>query len=58
MRYRVYSNMNIDRTTSFIFATYFKTKKEAIKYGETLKLLPNVTTVYVERKVVTSWVSC
>ena len=53
MKYRVYTQKNICRRTGMIYATYFKTKKEAIAYADTL-----TEPAKIERKVVTSWVSC
>lgn len=57
MKYRVYNDQNIMRAGSpmagHIFATYFKTKREAIAHAE--KIGGNVR---IERKVCTSWVTC
>ena len=51
MRYRVYNEKNIGN--GIIFATYFRTKKEAKAFAETLG-----GEVKMERKVCTSWVAC
>jgi hypothetical protein len=51
MKYRVYTNNNICKRTGNIFATYFKTKREAVKYASTL------TDAIIEHKVATTWVA-
>jgi hypothetical protein len=53
MKYRVYTEKNICTRTGIIFATYFKTKKEAVAYANTL-----TEPAKIERKLVTSWVPC
>lgn len=53
MKYRVYTKTNISERTGNIFATYFRTKREAIAYAATLK-----EPATIERKIVTSWVAC
>ena len=53
MKYRAYNEMNIDKRTGYIFATYFRTKKEAKAHAE--KIGGNAK---VERKLVESWVAC
>ena len=58
MKYRVYTNKNISTSPAFIFATYFKTKREAVAHAEMLKNDSTVTEIHLERKVATSWVSC
>lgn len=52
MKYRVYNQKNIDERTGIIFATYFKTKREAIAFAATLE------NAIIERKLVSSWVAC
>jgi hypothetical protein len=52
MKYRVYNQKNIDERTGITFATYFKTKREAIAFAATLE------NAIIERKLVTSWVAC
>ena len=51
MKYRVYNEKNI--ANGYIFATYFRTKKEAKAFAETLG-----GEVKIERKVCTDWVAC
>lgn len=57
MKYRVYNEQNIVREgypmAGQIFATYFRTKKEAIAHGE--KIGGNVR---IERKCGDSWTPC
>lgn len=53
MKYRVYTQKNICERTGIIFATYFKTKREAVAYANTL-----TDQAFIERKLVYSWVSC
>ncbi len=54
MKYRVYNEQNIVREgfpmAGHIFATYFRTKREAVAYAQTIE---NPT---IERKLVESWV--
>ena len=50
MRYRAYNEKNISVTTGWIFATYFKTKKEAMAHAE--KIGGNAV---VERKIGGEW---
>ena len=52
MKYRVYNEQNICKRTGIVFATYFRTKREAIAHAEKIG---NAT---IERKVCTSWVTC
>ena len=52
MNYRVYNEQNISATTGIIFATYFRTKKEAVAHAEKIG---NAT---IERKIGTSWIAC
>ena len=53
MKYRVYNEKNICKRTGIIFATYFRTKKDAKAFAETLG-----GEVKIERKVCTNWVAC
>lgn len=48
MKYRV-----VD-TNEYFMPTYFKTKREAVAYAETITNYPAA----VEKKLVTSWVRC
>jgi hypothetical protein len=52
MNYRVYNEQNIDKRTGITFATYFRTKKEAKAFAQT------INNAIIERKVCTSWVAC
>lgn len=58
MNYRVYTNKNIDARTGWIFATYFKTKREAVAFAATLEGMNGVTEIHLERKAVTTWNPC
>lgn len=51
MRYRVYNQQNYSERLKQYFPTYFRTKKEALKYAMTLS-----GQVYIQRKVGTVWV--
>lgn len=51
MKYRAYNEQNISERTGIIFATYFRTKKEAIAHAE--KIGGNAK---VERKIGNTWV--
>lgn len=53
MKYRVYNEINICKRTGIIFATYFRTKKEAVAYAKEIG-----GEVRIERQLVTSWVAC
>jgi hypothetical protein len=53
MNYRTYNESNICKRTNMIFATYFRTKKEAKAYAE--KIGGNYT---IERKIGGNWVKC
>ena len=53
MKYRAYNEKNICQRTGIIFATYFRTKKEAKAFAETLG-----GEVKIERKVCTNWIAC
>lgn len=53
MNYRAYNENNICKRTNMIFATYFRTKKEAKAYAE--KIGGNYT---IERKIGGNWVKC
>ncbi len=48
MSWRTYNERNICARTGIIFATYFRTKKEAVAYCE-------IYGGVVEKKLVTSW---
>lgn len=50
MKYRVYTEQNKEATTDFIFASYFKTKREAESFAE------NQEKPIIERKVGSSWI--
>ena len=52
MKYRVYNEQNICKRTGITFATYFRTKKEAIVHADKIG---NAT---IERKIGSSWVAC
>lgn len=52
MKYRVYNEQNYSERTGNYFATYFKTKKEAIAFAGQIG---NAT---VERKCANTWVKC
>ena len=52
MKFRVYNEKNI-APNGIIFATYFRTKKEAKAFAETLG-----GEVKMERKICTEWVAC
>ena len=49
MKFRVYNDKNINNTINKKFPTYFKTKKEAIAYGEKIG---NAT---IEKKIGGDW---
>ena len=49
MKFRVYNDVNIDKRTGNKFPTYFKTKKEAVAYSETIE---NAT---IEKKIGLNW---
>ena len=49
MKFRAYNDVNIDKRTGKKFPTYFKTKKEAIEYGEKIG---NAT---IEKKIGGDW---
>ena len=51
MKFRVYNEKNI-ASNGIIFATYFKTKREAIEYGNTV-LGGDYT---IEKKIASNWV--
>jgi hypothetical protein len=53
MNYRTYNEKNICKRTGIIFATYFRTKKEAVAYAKEIG-----GNAVVERKMVTTWVAC
>ena len=53
MKYRVYNEKNISQYDGAIFATYFKTKKEAVAYANQIG-----GDVKIERKLVSCWVPC
>ena len=53
MRYRAYNEQNICERTGITFATYFRTKKEAIAHAQ--KIGGNAR---VERKVGDLWIAC
>lgn len=53
MKYRAYNEQNICQRTGIIFATYFRTKREAIAHAE--KIGGNAK---IQRKVVDTWVDC
>ena len=53
MKFRVYNEKNIARD-GYIFATYFKTKREAESYGKNI-LGGNYT---IEKKIASNWVAC
>lgn len=53
MKYRVYNEKNICKRTGIIFATYFRTKREAKEFAATM-----TGDVRIERKLVESWVAC
>ncbi len=53
MKYRAYNEKNIDKRTGFIFAKYFRTKREAKAHAEKIG-----GDARVERKLVESWVAC
>lgn len=53
MKYRVYNEKNISTTTNHIFATYFRTRKEAVAYAT--EIGGNAT---IERKIGCEWVAC
>lgn len=48
MKFRVYDS----KKTNGMFATYFKTKKEALAFASTLE------NAKVEKKMLTNWVAC
>lgn len=50
MNYRAYNEKNICTRTGWIFATYFRTKREAVAHAE--KIGGNAV---VERKIGGSW---
>lgn len=52
MKFRVYNEKNI-ANDGYIFATYFKTKREAENYGK--NILGNYT---IEKKIAGNWVAC
>ena len=53
MKFRVYNKKNI-ASNGYIFATYFKTKREAENYGKNI-LGGNYT---IEKKIASNWVAC
>lgn len=53
MNYRVYNEKNISERTGNIFATYFRTKKEAKAFAEQLG-----GQVHIERKIGGNWCAC
>jgi hypothetical protein len=52
MKFRVYNEKNI-ASNGYIFATYFKTKREAENYGK--NILGNYL---IEKKIAGNWVAC
>lgn len=52
MKYRAYNEQNICKRTGTIFATYFRTKKEAVAYAE--KIGGNAK---IERQIGNVWVA-
>jgi hypothetical protein len=52
MKYRAYNEQNICHRTGIIFATYFRTKREAVAHAE--KIGGNAK---VERKIGDTWVA-
>jgi hypothetical protein len=50
MRYRVYNDTNISKNPDYIFATYFKTKKEAVVYSKQIG-----NNAKVEKKIGCQW---
>ena len=52
MKYRAYNEQNICKRTGIIFATYFRTKREAVAFAEQLG-----GDAVVERKIGSSWVA-
>ena len=53
MKYRVHNETDWSECMGCYFATYFRTKKEAVAYAE--KIGGNVV---MERKVGSNWVAC
>jgi hypothetical protein len=53
MKFRVYNEKNI-ASNGYIFATYFKTKREAENYGK--NILGGIYTI--EKKIASNWVAC
>lgn len=51
MKFRVYNEKNI-ASNGYIFATYFKTKREAMEYGKNI-LGGNYI---IEKKIANNWV--
>ena len=51
MKFRVYNKDNI--TKAYLFPTYFKTKKEAVAFAETLG-----DKAVLERKIGGNWFGC
>ena len=51
MKFRVYNEKNIDRVRDIIFATYFRTKKEAVAFAATIE------NPIIEKKLVHSWIA-
>lgn len=53
MKYRVYNEKNYSERMGCYLATYFRTKREAVAFAQTLG-----GDVHVERKVCDTWVAC
>lgn len=53
MKYRVYTEDNYSARLGYYLPTYFKTKKEAQAYANTL-----TKPATIERKLVNTWVKC
>lgn len=53
MKYRAYNEQNICKRTGITFATYFRTKREAVAHAQ--KIGGNAR---VERKVCDAWIPC
>lgn len=53
MKYKAYNEQNICKRTGITFATYFRTKREAVAHAQ--KIGGNAR---VERKVCDTWIPC
>ncbi len=53
MKYRVYNEKNYSERMGCYLATYFRTKREAVAFAQTLG-----GDAHVERKVCDTWVTC